>query len=63
MVKVLDSHSMGGWVASMSLPRSTKSVPGSPGDLVLKSKLSLRSGSVALRQLNPIHKKEPSSFF
>ena len=40
-----------------------KRVPAGPGDLVGKSKLSPSSDSVALRQLNPIHKKEPSNFF
>ena len=43
------------------LPRSIKSVPGSPGDLMVKSRLS-RSCSAALRQLRPIHKEEPWSF-
>ena len=33
-------------------------LPGPPGNLVRKSKLSPRSGSVVLRQLNPIDKKE-----
>ena len=33
------------------------------GNLVVKSKLPRRSGSVALRQFNPIHKNGPSSFF
>ena len=32
---------------------STKCVPGATGDLVVKNKLSPRSGSVALRQLTP----------
>ena len=36
-----------------------KWVPGTPGDLVGESKLSPYSSSVALRQLNPIDKKEP----
>ena len=40
------------------LSRLMKLVPGTTGDLVLKSELSLRRGSLALRQLNPIHKKE-----
>ena len=31
------------------------------GNLVVKSTLSSRSGSATLRQLNPIHKKGPSS--
>ena len=30
---------------------------------MVKSQLSPRSGSVALRQLNPIHIKGPESFF
>ena len=37
-------------------------VPGIPGDFVVKSILSPRSGSIALRQLNPFHKKGPQSF-
>ena len=36
-------------------PRSVKWVPSTPGDLVVKSKLSPYSGFVALRHLNPIH--------
>ena len=32
-------------------------------NLVVKSKVPSRSGFVALRQLNPIHKKGPQSFF
>ena len=52
------------WVAPRStqlfiLWRLIKCVSGTPGDRVVKSKLSPRSGSVALRQLNPIHKKGP----
>ena len=39
--------------------RSIECVPVTPGDLVIKSKLSPYRGSVALRQLNPIHKKGP----
>ena len=35
---------------------------GTHGAWVVKSKLSPPSGSVALRQLNPIHKKETKSF-
>ena len=38
-------------------------VPGISGNLVIKSKLCFRSGFVALGQLQPTHKKEPSSFF
>ena len=33
------------------------------GNLVVKSKVPPCGGSVALRQLNPIHKKRPQSFF
>ena len=36
--------------------------PEPSGDLVVKGKLFPRSGSVALRQLNPIHKKRSQSF-
>ena len=43
------------------LLRSIKSVPGNPGDLMIKSKLS-RSSSAALRELKPIRKEEPWSF-
>ena len=37
-------------------------VPGIPGDFVVKSILSSRSGSMALRQFNPIHKEGLQSF-
>ena len=33
--------------------------PGTPGDLMFKSKLSPRSGYAALKCLNPLHKNEP----
>ena len=36
-----------------------KWVPGTPADLKVKSELSPHSGSVSLRQLDPIHKKGP----
>ena len=50
------------WLAVMLtqtfiFPKSIKWVPGTSGDVVVKSKLSPRSGSVALKQLHPIHKK------
>ena len=45
------------------LSRSIKWVLGSPGNLVVKSKLSYNSGFAALRQLNAIHKKGLKSFF
>ena len=51
------------WTHSFILLRSIKSVPETPRDVVVKSKLSIRSDYTALRQLNPIHKKGPSSFF
>ena len=42
---------------SFILSTSIKRVSTISGDLVAKSKLSPGSGSVALRQLNPIHNK------
>ena len=45
------------------LPRPINLVLGTPGDLMVKSKLSPRTGSVVLKQFNPIHKKRPKSFF
>ena len=53
------------------LPRSThpfillgsiKWAPGFPGAWAVKSKLSPSNGSIALRQLNHVHKKGPYSF-
>ena len=44
------------------LPRLIKLVPVTPSDSVVKSKLSPFHGSVALGQLNPIHKKGAISF-
>ena len=41
------------------LLRSIKWVPGTPGYLVVKSKLFPCRGSVAFRQLNPVHRKVP----
>ena len=38
-------------------------MPGTLGDMLVKSKLSPHNGSVALRQMNPIHMKGPESFF
>ena len=53
------------WSSDVFIRCSTKisclilsELPGPPGNLVVKSKLSPRSGSVVLRQLNPIDKKE-----
>ena len=56
------------WLAPRStqpfiLPRLINWMPGTPGNWRVKSKHSPRSGSAALRQLNPIHKKGPQSFF
>ena len=70
VVKTLDSQYMVPdsiyWVASSSrlfqsfIPlKLIKWVPGTPGNWVVKSELFPHSGSVALRQLNPIYKKEP----
>ena len=60
---------LGSWVQNRQL-RSTqpfilpiKWVLGTPRDWVVKSKLFLRSDSVALRLLNPIHKKGAVKFF
>ena len=39
------------------LPTSINSVPGAPGNLVAKIKLSPGNDFVAMRQLNPIHRK------
>ena len=55
-VKALDSQDRG---PEFTLPKLIKSLPEISGDLVVKSKLSLLSGSVALRQLNPVYKKGP----
>ena len=56
------------WVAPRStqpfiLPWSIKWVPGISGNLVVKSKLPPRSGSVALRQMYPNHKKGTAKLF
>ena len=45
------------------LPRSINWVPGTPGNWMIKSKLSPCSGFVALIQLNHMYKKGPQSFF
>ena len=50
------------WVAPSStqpfiLPRSIKWLPGISGNLLVKSKWPPCSGSAAVRQLNPNHKK------
>ena len=44
------------------LLRLVKWVPGTPGDWVVKSKLSPCSGTVGLRQLNPIQKKSTEAY-
>ena len=72
VLKALDSQSSGsklkttGWLqyqlSLLSLLLSIKYVLGTPGDLVVQSKLSRRSGS-ALRQLNSVHKKRAIMFF
>ena len=69
MVRTLDSQVSdptfkNHWVAPRStqrfiFPRSIKRVPKIPEELGVKSRLSPRSCSATLRQLNPIHKKEP----
>ena len=44
---------------SFILSKSIKWLPGISGDFLVKSKLSLRSGSIALKQFNLIHEKGP----
>ena len=45
------------------LAKLIKWVPGTPWDLVIKSKLSPSSGPAAFRQLKPNHKKTGLKFF
>ena len=45
------------------LPRSIRWVPGTSRNFVVKSKLPPGSGSVALNDLNPIHKKGAIKLF
>ena len=66
VVSALDFQSRGpvNWMTQRStesyiLPRSIKRVSRTPGDLVVKRKLSPRSGSVALGHLTPVDKKGP----
>ena len=70
VVKALDSETRGQnphqnhWVAPKSiypfiLAASFKCLLGTPGDFSSKYKLSLSSGSAALRQLNLIRKQGP----
>ena len=56
------------WLAPRStqpfiFPRLIKWVPGISRNLLVKSKLPPHSCSVALRQLNPIHKKGVTKYF
>ena len=66
MVKALDSQSRGTVLLTSSQPfillGSIKWVRGISGNLVAKIKLPPHCSSVALGQLNPIHKKGPQSF-
>ena len=48
-------NSFKAFIKSFEAPESVERK--TPGDLVVKSKLSPRSGTVALRQLKLIHKK------
>ena len=68
MVRLLNSQSRGPrfetclaprLIQHFILPRLIKRVPGPLGDLVVKSKLLPRTGSVGLRHLNFIHTKGP----
>ena len=45
------------------LPRPIKWVSETPKDLLIKSKLSLRSGSLTFSQVNSIHRKGACFFF
>ena len=45
-----------GQTQSLIVQRLVKWVPGTSGEIEVKSKLTPRSGCVVLRQLNPIHK-------
>ena len=59
---IQESHVQNHWVAPRStqpfiLLRLIKWVPGNSGEVVVKNKLPHQSGSLALKQLNPIHKK------
>ena len=67
VVRVLDSQSRSPglkttwWLRGqliLSSFRSQLTGTGTPGDSVVKNKLSPCSGSIALRQLNPFHKKK-----
>ena len=56
------------WIAPMStqsliLPGSIKWMPGAPGNWMVKSKMSPRSGTVGLRPLNLIDEKEAINSF
>ena len=50
-------------IQPFTLPISIKWIPRASGDLMVKSKLCLISGSASLRQLNRIHKKGSWNFF
>ena len=67
LVVIQESQIQNYWVALRSihpfiLLRSIKCVPGIPGGWVVKSKLSPRSSSVALRQSKLIHKKVTEAY-
>ena len=57
--EVQRSKSVSGSNSVFILLNFMKWVPGTPGELKLEGELSPCSGSVALKQLNPIHKKGP----
>ena len=61
MVKTLDSQSLGH--VSKTTLWVFERVSGTPGNVVVKSKLSPHSGYAASRQLNRIHKKGAIIFF
>ena len=58
MVKALDSQSRVPELKTIGWLQGRLRLPGISGNLVVESKLSSGSGSVALRQSNPIHEEE-----
>ena len=68
VIRALDSRFMGtGFKSTGCLPVNSifqpsvisQQIPGTPGDLMVKSKMSPHSVSAVWRQLNPIHGKRP----
>ena len=53
------TYDLNGFTSRVTSTQPIKCVPGTPGNLVIKSKLSFCSDSIVLRQLNRIYKKVP----